>query len=55
MSTFDCPPPEGLPDQVADEPLRGEVEDLRQEGVQADDDEFRPERGIEAEDAQEHA
>ena len=54
-SSFDCPTLEGLPYQVEDEPPRAEVEDLRQEGVQADDDELLPERGIEAEDAQEHA
>ena len=59
MSTFDYPPPEGLPDQVADEPPGGDVDDLQQEGVQADDDELLPERGIhivyKAEYAQEYA
>ena len=32
-TSYDCPPPQGLPDQAADEPPGREVEDLQQEGV----------------------
>jgi len=67
-SSFDCPHTKGLPGKIADEHSAGEVEDLQQEkllvtrvndlqqeGVQADDNESQPEGGIETNDAQEHA